>query len=59
MSSRYTCIPKIKSWGYKSPDSFWSYYDSDLMMMHLRTFTNEEALHFLEVRHAFDQEGDE
>jgi len=28
-------------------------------MMHIRMLTNEEALQFLEERHAFDQEGEE
>lgn len=50
---------KSNCWDFKSPDSFWSYYDSDLMMMHIRFFTNEEALQFLEERHAFDQKGEE
>ena len=44
---------KSNSWDFKSPDSFWSYYDSELMM-HIRMYTNEEALQFLEERHAFD-----
>ena len=55
----YWYFVRSNSWGFKSPDSFWSYYDSELMMMHLRMFTNEEALQFLEERHAFDQEGNE
>ena len=53
----YWYFVRSNSWGFISPDSFLSYYDSELMMMHLRGFTNEEALHFLEERHAFDQEG--
>ena len=52
-------MAEYSSWGFKSPDSFWSYYDSELMMMHIRMLTNEEALQFLEERHAFDQEGEE
>ena len=54
----YWYFVRSNSWGFKSPDSFWSYYDSELMMLyHIRFFTNEEALQFLEERHAFDQEG--
>ena len=55
----YWYFVRSNSWGFKSPDSFWSYYDSELMMMHIRMLTNEEALQFLEERHAFDQEGKE
>ena len=54
----YWYFVRSNSWGFKSPDSFWSYYDSELMM-HIRMLTNEEALQFLEERHAFDQEGEE
>ena len=43
-----------KSWGTKSQDSFWSYYDCDSMMTQLRFFSNEEALKMLEELHAFD-----
>ena len=52
----YWYFVRSNSWDFKSPDSFWSYYDSELMMMHIRGFTNEEALQFLEERHAFDEE---
>ena len=55
----YWYFVRSNSWDFKSPDSFWSYYDSELMMMHIRGFTNEEALQFLEERHAFDQEKEE
>ena len=55
----YWYFVRSNSWGFKSPDSFWSYYDSELMMMHIRMLTNEEALQFLQERHAFDQEGEE
>ena len=55
----YWYFVRSNAWGFKSPDSFWSYYDSELMMMHIRMLTNEEALQFLEERHAFDQEGEE
>ena len=55
----YLYFVRSNSLGFKSPDSFWSYYDSELMMMHIRMLTNEEALQFLEERHAFDQEGEE
>lgn len=55
----YWYFVRSNSWGFKSPDSIWSYYDSELMMMHIRMLTNEEALQFLEERHAFDQEGEE
>ena len=48
-----------RSWGTKSQDSFWTYYDCDSMMTQLRFFSNEEALQMLEELHAFDQEGNE
>lgn len=55
-----------RAWFPKSQDSYWSCWDSMLMLEHFRFYTNEEALAILEKMDAFhcpcigfDEEGKE
>ena len=43
-----------QSWFPKSQDSYWSYWDSMLMLMQIKSFSNKEALELLEGMNAFD-----
>ena len=40
-------------WHPKSQDSYWSYWDSEMMLCQMKFYTNEEALELLEEMDAF------
>ena len=43
-----------RAWFPKSQDSYWSYWDSMMMLSQMQFYTNEKALELLEGMDAFD-----
>ncbi len=48
----FNCVGR--AWFPKSQDSYWSYWDSMMMLSEMQFYTNEEALELLEGMNAFD-----